>query len=132
MKNHHSLLSSLTLGIGLSVAMATSAIASPYKNYHVRQSGFRVIYPSRTVNITPRYRNNPAPYYSRYNWDRDYYRETGSYNQRDCCGRYYDNCRDGRRVRNRRYKRRNLTIINPPLYRNNLPFPNYIKIRTVR
>ena len=132
MKNHHSLLSSLALGIGLTVAMATSALASPYKNYNVRQSGFRVIYPGRTVNITPRSRNYRNPYNSRSNRDRDYYREREYYNRRsDCCGRYYDDCRDGRRVTNRRY-RRNLTIVNPPVYRNNLPFPNYIKIRTVR
>lgn len=125
MKNHHSLLSSLALGIGLTVAMSTSALASPYKNYNVGQSGFRVIYPGRTVNLTPRSQNYRDSYDSRYSRDRDYY------NRGDCCDRYYDDCRDGRRVRNRRY-RRNLTIVNPPVYRNNLPFPNYIKIRTVR
>ena len=76
MKKIHSLLSSLVLSIGLTVAMGTSAIASPYRSYNVRQSGVRVIInPGR--NVTPRYRRSNY-YNSRYNRDRNYY-------QRDCC-----------------------------------------------
>ena len=126
MKKSHSLLSSLALGISLTLGISTSAIAYP-KNYNVRQSGVRVIVAPRSLNVTPRYHINSPADNRRYNrnygrnyYGRDRYEES-----------YYDNCRDRRRARRRR-NRRNITIINSPLYRNNLSRPSYIKIRTVR
>lgn len=124
MKNTKSLLSSLVLGIGLTLGMSTSAIAYP-KNHNVRLSGVRIVYPSRYSNVTPRYYRNSSRYNSRYNrnYDRRYYGR-GRYYDRG----YYDNCRDGRRGR----RRTRITNIDFPIYRNNLSFPNYIKVRTVR
>lgn len=124
MKNTKSLLSSLILGIGLTLGISTSAIAYP-KNYNVRLSGVRIVYPSRYSNVTPRYYRNSSRYNSRYNrnYDRRYYGR-GRYYDRA----YYNNCRDGRRGR----RRRRITTIDVPIYRNNLSFPNYIKVRTVR
>ena len=117
MKNSQSLLSSLALAISLTLGMTTSAIAYP------RNHNRRVAYPSRYSPVTRRYYRNYNSYKPRYNRNydrRDYGRGIDYHNS------YYDNCRYGRRGR------RNITITNPPIYRNNLSFPNYIRVRTVR
>lgn len=117
----NSLLSSLALGVGLTLSISTSAIASP-KYHNTRQSGVRVIRSSGILYVTPRRNSRSVDYNSRYNHNP----------RRDYHGRDYDyDCRDRRRARRRR-RHRNLTIVNPPVYRNNLAVPRYIKIRTVR
>ena len=129
MKTAKSLFSSLVLGIGLTLGISTVAIAYP-KNHNVRRSEVRVVYPGRYSNLTPRYYRNSSRYNSRYNrnYDRNYYGRRRNYHDG-----YYRDCRDGRRARGRgRRARRNVRIIGVPAYRNNLAFPNYIKVRTVR
>ena len=122
MKTAKSLLSSLILGIGLTLGISTVAIAYP-KNHNVRRSEVRVVYPGRYSNVTPRYYRNSSRYNR--NYDRRYYGRGRNYYDG-----YYRDCRYGRRRRIGR--RRNITIIDAPIYRKNLAFPNYIKVRTVR
>ena len=122
MKTAKSLLSSLILGVGLTLGISTVAIAYP-KNHNVRRSEVRVVYPGRYSNLTPRYYRNSSRYNR--NYDRKYYGRGRNYYDG-----YYRDCRYGRRRRIGR--RRNIRIIDAPIYRNNLSFPNYIKVRTVR